>query len=265
MASRIKPAPSNCWGRDQAIYYDGPRIRGHVLDLRAGPQGRRDLGRTTSNVGMGARCLRHDGSGRVHARAWVEAGPTRSGHRTPAIYRPRRPVNGTDESQCALQRLAIPPDPSGRGRATASCSARPKTADATSAFVEVPAATPPNLAGVDAALPLAGSAPGRRGAAQGVRAASSASAPRGRGLRGDGGHRSGASASSTISVAAIPGPLNPEGELLAGRETRESEGIANCEAILDVPGLGFRRAGAGRSRLCRWATAPCRANPSRPR
>ncbi|MBW3609640.1 MAG: hypothetical protein KY463_15140, partial [Actinobacteria bacterium] len=33
-----------------------------------------------------------------------------------------------------------------------------------------------------------------------------------------------------------PWPLNPDGELLLGVKLESPEGVANCEAILDVPG-----------------------------
>jgi 4-hydroxy-2-oxoheptanedioate aldolase len=42
-----------------------------------------------------------------------------------------------------------------------------------------------------------------------------------------------------------PWPLNPQGELLLGVKLESPEGIANCEAILDVPGLGFAELGPG--------------------
>jgi 4-hydroxy-2-oxoheptanedioate aldolase len=40
-------------------------------------------------------------------------------------------------------------------------------------------------------------------------------------------------------------PLNPEGELLLGVKLESPEGIANCEAICAVPGLGFAEMGPG--------------------
>jgi 2-keto-3-deoxy-L-rhamnonate aldolase RhmA len=40
-------------------------------------------------------------------------------------------------------------------------------------------------------------------------------------------------------------PLNPRGELLLGIKLESPEGVANCEAILDVPGLGFAELGPG--------------------
>jgi 2-keto-3-deoxy-L-rhamnonate aldolase RhmA len=40
-------------------------------------------------------------------------------------------------------------------------------------------------------------------------------------------------------------PLNPQGELLLGVKLESPEGVACCEAILDVPGLGFAELGPG--------------------
>ena len=42
-----------------------------------------------------------------------------------------------------------------------------------------------------------------------------------------------------------PWPLNPQGELLLGVKLESPEGIANCEAICAVPGLGFAEMGPG--------------------
>jgi 4-hydroxy-2-oxoheptanedioate aldolase len=42
-----------------------------------------------------------------------------------------------------------------------------------------------------------------------------------------------------------PWPLNPKGELLLGVKLESPEGVANCEAILAVPGLGFAEIGPG--------------------
>jgi 4-hydroxy-2-oxoheptanedioate aldolase len=40
-------------------------------------------------------------------------------------------------------------------------------------------------------------------------------------------------------------PINPRGELLLGVKLESPEGVANCEEILDVPGLGFAELGPG--------------------
>src|SRR4029450_4563053 len=42
-----------------------------------------------------------------------------------------------------------------------------------------------------------------------------------------------------------PWPLNPKGELLLGVKLESPEGVATCEAILAVPGLGFAEIGPG--------------------
>ena len=42
-----------------------------------------------------------------------------------------------------------------------------------------------------------------------------------------------------------PWPLNPRGELLLGVKIESPEGVANCEAILAVPGIGFAEMGPG--------------------
>ncbi len=42
-----------------------------------------------------------------------------------------------------------------------------------------------------------------------------------------------------------PWPLNPNGELLLGVKLESPEGVANCEEILAVPGLGFAEIGPG--------------------
>ena len=42
-----------------------------------------------------------------------------------------------------------------------------------------------------------------------------------------------------------PWPLNPKGELLLGVKLESPEGVANCEEILGVPGLGFAEIGPG--------------------
>jgi 4-hydroxy-2-oxoheptanedioate aldolase len=42
-----------------------------------------------------------------------------------------------------------------------------------------------------------------------------------------------------------PWPLNPKGELLLGVKLESPEGVANCEEILSVPGLGFAEIGPG--------------------
>jgi 4-hydroxy-2-oxoheptanedioate aldolase len=42
-----------------------------------------------------------------------------------------------------------------------------------------------------------------------------------------------------------PWPLDPKGELLLGVKLESPEGIANCESMLAVPGLGYAELGPG--------------------
>src|SRR4051812_22984394 len=58
------------------------------------------------------------------------------------------------------------------------------------------------------------------------------------------GHRWGLSAEGYMA-RCDPWPLNPEGELLLGVKLESPEGIANCEEICAVPGLGFAEIGPG--------------------
>nr|WP_283949469.1 aldolase/citrate lyase family protein [Limobrevibacterium gyesilva] len=173
-------------------------------------------------------------------RGLVDGGPTRSGHRTPAVI-VEAPVNGTDEANVrfnAWQFRQI----LGRGvHGVLLCQA--ESAEATRAFVEA-CRYPHHAAGVDPALP----SPLARmqGAGRGV---PSATTLLGVGTRGRG---------SEATAAAIWGiseqdylargdtwPLNPQGELLLGVKIESPEGVANCESIIAVPGIGFAEIGPG--------------------
>ena len=46
-------------------------------------------------------------------------------------------------------------------------------------------------------------------------------------------------------AACDPWPLNPRGELLLGVKLESPEGVAKCDEILAVPGLGFAELGPG--------------------
>ena len=116
-----------------------------------------------------------------------------------------------------------------------------ESAAAVRAFVES-CRYPHQSAGVDPSLP----SPGERMRG----AASDASGDRlGIGTRGRG---SEATAAPVWGISAEeylrrcdPWPLNPEGELLLGVKLESPEGIAHCEEILAVPGLGFAELGPG--------------------
>jgi len=228
--------------RDQAIYYVGPHS-GHMLTYA---QGKQDAGTWADyiNVGMEHGCFDMTGLA-DYLRGLVEGGPTESGHRSPAVI-VEAPVNGIDEAHvryAAWQFRQI----LGRGvHGILLCQA--ETVDAVRAFVEA-CRYPHHLQGVDPAIP---SALGRmRGAPGGTRGGS---AKDGRVLLGIGtrGRGSESTASSVWGISqqdymqrCDPWPLNPEGELLLGVKLESPEGIAQCDAICAVPGLGFAEMGPG--------------------
>ena len=236
MASRINRA-IELLQQDQAIYYVGAHT-GHVLS-RA--QGRADAATWADYINIGMEHGAFDMAGLAEYMAGlVEGGPTRSGHRTPAVI-VEAPVNGTDAANVrhnAWQFRQI----LGRGvHGVLLCQA--ETAGAVRAFVES-CRYPHNLAGVDPALP----SPLAR--LQGARA-EPPSDPHllGVGTRGRGSEASAAPiwgiAEADYRDRCDPWPLNPAGELLLGIKLESPEGVAACEAILAVPGIAFAELGPG--------------------
>ena len=235
MASRINRGVE-LLQQDQAIYYDGPHS-GHVLTYE---QGRKDAGTWADYMNVGMEHGAFDMTGLAdYMRGLADGGPTRSGHRTPAVI-VEAPVNGTDEASVrfnAWQFRQI----LGRGvHGILLCQA--ETADAVRAFVES-CRYPHNLAGVDPGLP----SPEAR--LDGAVRPTAADGMLGIGTRGRG------SENTAAPVWGVPGdvymglcdpwPLNPRGELLLGVKLESPEGIANADAICAVPGLGFAEMGPG--------------------
>src|SRR5580698_6590719 len=145
MANRLNRA-IELLAQDQAIYYEGPHS-GHVLTYA---QGKDDAGTWADYINVGMEHGSFDMAGLAeYLRGLVEAGPTRSGHRTPAVI-VEAPVNGIDEAHvrfAAWQFRQI----LGRGvHGILLCQA--ENAAATRAFVES-CRYPHNLAGVDPSLP----------------------------------------------------------------------------------------------------------------
>ena len=227
MPSRINRA-IELLAQDQAIYYDGPHS-GHVLTHAQGTEDARTWA-DYINVGMEHGAFDMTGLA-AYMRGLVDGGPTRSGHRTPAVI-VEAPVNGTDAANVrfnAWQFRQI----LGRGvHGILLCQA--ESADAVRAFVES-CRYPFQLAGVDPALPT----PHDR--LRGARRPDTAR-PLGTGTRGRGSEPTAAPvwglAPDDYMQRCDPWPLNPQGELLLGVKLESPEGVANCEAILDVPGLG---------------------------
>ena len=235
MATRINRA-IELLAAGQAIYYDGPHS-GHVLTYE---QGRIDAGTWADYMNVGMEHGSFDMAGLAeYLRGMVDAGPTRSGHRTPAVI-VEAPVNGTDEANVrfnAWQFRQI----LGRGvHGILLCQA--ETVDAVRAFVEAcryphhPQGVDPNLPSPEARLdgavrPVA--APGLLGIGTRGRGSENTAAPVW-GLSGP-----------DYMNRCEPWPLNPNGELLLGVKLESPEGIANADAICAVPGLGFAEMGPG--------------------
>ena len=233
MASRINRA-LELLARDQAIYYVG----GHSGHLLTEAQGREDAQTWADYINVGMEHGSFDMAGLAeYMKGLAAGGPARSGHRTPAVI-VEAPVNGTDAANVrfnAWQFRQI----LGRGvHGILLCQA--ETADAVRAFVEA-CRYPHHAAGVDPALP---SPVARlRGAVRGV------GMPLGIGTRGRGSEATAAPVWGISTEEYLercdPWPLNPDGELLLGVKLESPEGIADCEAILAVPGLGFAELGPG--------------------
>jgi 4-hydroxy-2-oxoheptanedioate aldolase len=233
MAQRINRAVE-LLAEDQAIYYVGGHS-GHVL-TRA--QGREEALTWADYINIGMEHGSFDMAGLAeYMRGLAEAGPTRSGHPTPAVI-VEAPVNGTDAANVrfnAWQFRQI----LGRGvHGVLLCQA--ESADAVRAFVEA-CRYPHHTEGVDPSLPTP--VERMRGAGRPL------GEPLGIGTRGRGSEATAAPVWG-LSVEEYlercdPWPLNPRGELLLGVKLESPEGIAQCERILAVPGLGFAELGPG--------------------
>ena len=227
---------------DQAIYYDGPHS-GHVLTYA---QGRIDAGTWADYINVGMEHGAFDMAGLAeYMRGMLEAAPTRSGHLTPAVI-VEAPVNGIDAA-CVRTNAWQFRQILGRGvHGVLLCQA--ETAGAVRAFVES-CRYPHHTDGVDPAIPTPMA---RMAGAVGARDSGADSAGRkllGIGTRGRGSETTAAPVWGLSTEEYIarcdPWPLNPNGELLLGVKLESPEGVANCEEILAVPGLGFAEIGPG--------------------
>jgi 2-keto-3-deoxy-L-rhamnonate aldolase RhmA len=231
---------------DQPIYYTGGHT-GHVLTYE---QGRRDAATWADyiNVGMEHGCF--DMTGLAHyMRGLVDGGPTASGHRTPPVI-VEAVVNGTDEANVRFNAWQFRQILARGVHGILLCQA--ESADAVRAFVEA-CRYPHQSAGVDPSLPtplerLKGAA-SAAGGAGGPRRGPDGRPLLGVGQRGKGSEPSAAPvwglSGDEYLERCDPWPLNPRGELLLGVKLESPEGVANCEEILAVPGLGFAEMGPG--------------------
>jgi 4-hydroxy-2-oxoheptanedioate aldolase len=235
MSQRINRA-IGLLAQNKAIFYAGAHT-GHILTYA---QGLQDAHTYADYLNIGMEHGSFDMAGLAeYLRGLVDGGPTATGHRTPAVI-VEAPVNGTDEANVranAWQFRQI----LGRGvHGIILC--QDEDPEAVKAFVES-CRYPFQTRGVDPSIPapaerLAGAMPrtGRAGML-------------GVGLRGRGSERTAAAiwgvAERDYMLLADPWPLNPKGELLLGVKIESPEGVANCEAILATPGLGYAEMGPG--------------------
>jgi len=234
VASRINRAVE-LLAQDQAIYYVGGHS-GHTLTYS---QGREDAHSWADYINIGMEHGSFDMAGLAeYMRGLADVGPTRSGHRTPTVV-VEAPVNGTDAANVrfnAWQFRQI----LGRGvHGVLLCQA--ELAEAVCAFVDS-CRYPHHREGIDAAIPspierMHGAVPGATNERLGL-------GTRGRGSEATSTPVWGISPEEYLE-RCDPWPLNPAGELMLGVKLESPEGIANCEAILEIPGLAFAELGPG--------------------
>lgn len=201
---------------DQPIYYTGAHA-GHVLTYE---QGKEDAATWADYINVGMEHGSFDMTGLdEYLRGLIAGGPTRSGHRTPAII-VEAPVEGRSEEIVrynAWQFRQI----LGRGaHGILLCQA--ESAGAVRAFVES-CRYPVNTIGVGADLGRGTRGVGSEGVCAGVWGASR----------------------DEYLTKADPWPLNPEGELLLGLKIESVAALPHIEEILSVPGIGFAEMGPG--------------------
>jgi 4-hydroxy-2-oxoheptanedioate aldolase len=151
-------------------------------------------------------------------RGLVDGGPTRSGHRTPAVI-VTLPIDGTDEHAVRANGWMIKQVLAAGVHGLLLCHA--ETPDAVRAFVEAARYSFTSSAGSDLG-------PGRRGHGGQTRAAEIWGIP-----------------VDQYFARADPWPLNPHGELLLGIKVENTRALASAERTTRVPGIAFAEWGPG--------------------
>jgi len=197
----------------QPIYYTGPAERSFEGGVKAAKTWADYIAYDVEHAPFDISRL-HD-----FMRGLVEGGPTRSGHRTPAVI-VTLPMNGSDvhsvDANAWMIKQVLAAGVHGLMLVHAESS------DAVRAYVQH-ARYPFNRSGVGEGLEE-----GRRG----------------------GGGQGSAAAIWGVPVReyldlADPWPLNPKGELLLGLKIENKRALAHAEASTEVPGIGFAEWGPG--------------------
>ena len=200
----------------QPVYYVGGHT-GHVLTHA---QGQQDVATWADYVNVGMEHGAFDMTGLdQYMNGLVDAGPTRSGHRTPTVI-VEAPVEAVSEEIVRFNAWQFRQILARGVHGILLCQA--ETAAAVRAFVES-CRYPINRIGVGDGL-----GEGRRGVG------SEATMARIWGVDRD-----------DYVRRAEPWPLNPEGELLLGLKIESKAALPHIEEILDVPGIGFAEMGPG--------------------
>lgn len=197
----------------QPIYYSGVEGRGYEAGLAAAGSWADYLCYDVEHHPFDLVALRE------FMRGLIDGGPTRSGHRAPAVI-VTLPIDGTDEATVRANSWVIKQTLACGVHGLLLCHA--ETPGAVRAFVEC-ARYPFNAAGVGAGL--------------------------GEARRGAGGQRDAAAVWGVpmreYLDLADPWPLNPRGELLLGLKIENKRALANVEETLRVPGIAFAEWGPG--------------------
>ena len=154
---------------------------------------------------------------REFMRGLVDGGPTKSGHRTPAVIA-TLPVLGLDESGMRANSWVVQQVLAAGVHGILLCHAR--SADAVRVMVEA--------ARYPFAARAAGVGDGFRGSGSQTYAAQIWGIPANEYLK-----------------RADPWPLNKQGEILLGVKIEDKEALANAEKTTRVPGIGFAEWGPG--------------------
>jgi 4-hydroxy-2-oxoheptanedioate aldolase len=201
------------FAQGQPIYYAGPSERSYQ-------GGRADAGTWADYVVYDIEHHAFDMNQlSAYMRGLVDGGPTRSGHRTPAVI-VTPPFDGTSPDVVRANSWMIKQVLAAGAHGLLLVHA--ESPEAVKAFVEH-ARYPFNKMGVGEGLD--------------------------EGRRGSGGQESaaavwGVSEREYLDIAE-PWPLNPRGELLLGLKIENKRALSNCELTLRVPGISFAEWGPG--------------------
>jgi 4-hydroxy-2-oxoheptanedioate aldolase len=171
-------------------------------------------------------------------RGLVDGGPTRSGHRTPAVI-VTLPIDGTDEQSVRANGWMIKQVLATGVHGLLLCHA--ESPDAVRAFVEAARYS------IHAGAGHAGA--GHAGAGHAGAGHAGAGSALGPGRRGHGGQTRAAEIwgvpPAEYLARADPWPLDPRGELLLGIKVENKRALAGVERTTRVPGIAFAEWGPG--------------------